>query len=519
MDDVQPFGFLVLVVSVVGLLAVLSSRLTERIKVPTPAFFLVGAAVAVTVVPGLDPPPERTVERLVTVALVAILFDGGMHIGWQRFRAAATPIVAVGVAGTFLTTAAMAVIAHVVFGLDWYLAALLGAAIAPTDPAVVFSVLGQRELVGRTGTILEGESGANDPVGIALMSSLLVAGGLGLGQVGSVAGEFTLQLLVGGVVGVLGGHALMWFMRAVPLPSEALYPLRTLAAAMALFGLGTVLHGSGFLAAFVAGIVIGDGRAPYQREIRRFHSSVASLGEIVAFVVLGLTVDLQVLARLDVWGPGLAIAVLLTVLVRPLLVGLCLLPVELSRNERVFMLFAGLKGAVPILLGSFLLTAHVADAERLYGVVVVVTAFSVLVQGSLVPAAVRLLGLTTAVVRPEPWAVGMRLRDEPVGAHEFRVREASPAHGRTVREITNAADDIWVSLVVREGRLLPVSADTTLRAGDDVLVLAEPSRYDVLASTFGAADQTRPRVPGVAAGTPRNGRAAGARRTTKETGT
>lgn len=400
MEDVQPFGLLVLVISVVGVLAVLSNRLTERFKVPSPAFFLAGAAVAAAVVPDLQEPPHRTVERLVTVALVVILFDGGLHIGWGRFRSAAAPIVVVGVLGTFLTTAAVAVLVHLAFGIDWYLAVLVGTAVAPTDPAVVFSVLGQRELVGRSGTILEGESGANDPVGIALMAALLAASGLGTGAFASVAGEFALQMVIGALLGVLGGRALLWFMRAVPLPSEALYPLRTLAGAMALYGLTTVAHGSGFLAVFVAGIAIGDGSAPYKREIRSFHSSLASLGEIVAFVVLGLTVDLAVLSRADVWVPGLIIGVLLCVLLRPLLVGLCLVRVDLTRNERAFVLFAGLKGAVPILLGSFLLAADVPEADRLYGIVVVVATFSVLVQGSLVPAAIRLLRLPTQPPSP-----------------------------------------------------------------------------------------------------------------------
>ncbi|MDT7546530.1 MAG: potassium/hydrogen antiporter, partial [Actinomycetota bacterium] len=182
-----------------------------------------------------------------------------------------------------------------------------------------------------------------------------------------------------------------WFMRAVPLPNEGLYPLRTLAASMLLFGLASVAHGSGFLAVFVAGILIGDAPAPHKREIRRFHSSLASLGEIVAFVVLGLTVDLGVLGRHNVWVPGLVIGLLLAAVVRPLFVGLCLARVDLSRGERAFVLFAGLKGAVPILLGSFLLAAHVPSAERLYGIVVVVVAFSVVVQGGLVPTAARLL--------------------------------------------------------------------------------------------------------------------------------
>jgi cell volume regulation protein A len=365
----------------------------SRLPIPLPALVFVGAAVIAALVPGLHAPPLDTVEKLVSIALAAILFDGGMQIGWRRFRAAAGAIAFVGVVGTFLTTAALAVLAHIAFGLDWYLAVLLGTAIAPTDPAVVFSVLGRRELAGRSGTILEGESGANDPVGIALMVSLLAAGGLGGRAFADVTGEFLLQMLVGGAVGALGGMALRRLLRAATVRAAGLGPLRTLAAATLLFALASVAHGSGFLAVFVAGIAIGDGPSPHERQIRVFHASLATLGEIVAFVVLGLTVDLDVLGRTDVWGPGLVLSALLALVVRPAVVGLCLLPVALARNERAFVLLAGLKGAVPILLGSFLLAADVDQAARLYGVVVVVVVVSVVVQGGLVPTAVRRLGL------------------------------------------------------------------------------------------------------------------------------
>jgi cell volume regulation protein A len=186
---------------------------------------------------------------------------------------------------------------------------------------------------------------------------------------------------------------LLWFMRRVALPGEGLYSLRTLASALVLFGAAALLHGSGFLAVFVAGIVIGDERAPYKGEIERFHGALAGLGEIVAFAVLGLTVDLSVLTRLNVWLPGLVLAVVVAFVVRPIAVGLCLVPARMPRNELAFVLFAGLKGAVPLLLGEMILAAHIPDAERWYGIVVIVVVFSVLVQGSLTPAAARVLNV------------------------------------------------------------------------------------------------------------------------------
>lgn len=487
MSDMNHYALIVLLVSAVALFAVLSNHLTERVKVPAPLFVLVGAAVAVQVIPSLQAPPDETIERLVTVALVLILFDGGMHIGWSRFRAAAGPIAAVGLAGTFLTTAGAAVLLHVGFDLSWYAAVLVATAVAPTDPAVVFSVLGQREIAGRSGTVLEGESGANDPVGIALMSSLIAAGSLGTAAFTQVASQFVLQMLVGAAVGVAGGRVLMWFMRRVPLPSEGLYPLRVAACAFMLFGVATLAHGSGFLAVFVAGIVIGDGRAPYKREIQRFHSALASLAEIVAFVALGLSVDLSVLVRADVWVPGLMLGAALAVAIRPLLVGACLLPFALRANERNFVLFAGLKGAVPILLGEFIRVADVPHAERLYGIVVVVVIFSVFVQGSLVSTVAHLLGLPMRSVEPEPWALGVGLGEEPEGVHRFTVAPGSAADGHPIKNLADLVGDIWISIVVRDRQLVPIRADTELRPGDEVVVLAHPDLQEALMSIFGGA--------------------------------
>lgn len=484
MTDTEPFALIVLLTAAVGLVAVLSNRLTERVKLPSPALVLVGAAIAVKVIPALHAPPQAAVARVVTVALVFILFDGGIHIGWSRFRSAAGPIAIVGVVGTFLTMAAGGVLVHFAFGLAWYVSLLVATAVAPTDPAVVFSVLGQREIQGRSDTILEGESGANDPVGIALMASLITAGGLSAGALGQVGGEFLLQMAVGAAVGAVGGLALLWFTRRVPLPSEGLYPLRTLACALLLYAIATLAHGSGFLAVFAAGIVLGDGRAPYKREIERFHTALASLAEIVAFVVLGLTIDLDVIARSDVWIPGLILGAALAFVIRPVLVGLCLVPARLKSNERNFVLFAGLKGAVPILLGSFLLAARVPEADRLYGIVAVVVVFSVVVQGSLVPAVARLLRVQMRAIEPEPWALGVRLRDEPAGVHRLTIRAGSPADGRTIDDLAGLPGDAWVSFVVRDGQLVPIGADTRLQPGDDVLVLADPGLHEKLITAF-----------------------------------
>jgi cell volume regulation protein A len=483
MSDIQTFAWLLLVTSAAVVAAVLSNRLTQWVRIPAPALMLAVAAIALQVFPDLHTPPEQTVDRLVTIALVLILFDGGMGIGWPRFRAATRPIGLVGIVGTFLTAVGAALFLHLVVGLDWYAAALVGTAVAPTDPAVVFSVLGQREVSGRSGTILEGESGANDPVGIALMASLLTAGGVSGHAFTQIVGEFALQMVVGAAIGVIGGRALLWFMR-VPLPGEGLYLIRTAACALALYGVATLAHGSGFLAVFVAGILIGDARAPYKREVEHFHSGLSSLAEITAFVVLGLTVELDVLARPEVWVAGLALAVVLSFVIRPIVVGPLLGGSGVSRNEKRFLMFAGLKGAVPILLGRFILGEGIPGAERLYGIVVVVVVFSVCVQGSLVPTVARLLHVPMREVEPEPWALGVRLRDEPNGVHRLTVAPGSPADGARIADLSVLPEGAWVSFVVRSGRLVPVNADTVLEAADEALVLGDADLDEELRSVF-----------------------------------
>lgn len=450
--------------------AVLSSRLSARIRIPAPALFLIAASALSTVFPVLGTVPKMLDEEVVTVALVFILFDGGMHIGWRRFRGSAGPIGWLGLAGTAVTAAALALAAHFVLGLDWQISLLLGAALSPTDPAVVFSVLGKREISGRSGTILEGESGANDPVGIALLVSLLAATGSGLDAVGGGILEFLLQMVVGAAVGFGGGWLMARLLRRISLANEALHSIWTLGAAVVLYSIAALAHGSGFLAVLLAGVLVGDARAPFKREIERFSSGIASVAEIVAFTLLGLSFSAEDVLRPDVLVPGLVIAALLILVIRPVLVGALSLPLRLSWGERGFILWAGLKGAVPILLGIFVLEAGVPGAQRLYGIIYVVVLVSVVVQGGLVPTAARLFRIPMRIVEPEPWAVGLRVNEEPEGFEMLRVREGSSADGRRVSEL-GLGESGWVSFVRRDGRLLQVRPSTRLRSGDEVLVL------------------------------------------------
>jgi cell volume regulation protein A len=285
------------------------------------------------------------------------------------------------------------------------------------------------------------------------------------------AGEFALQMALGIAFGVAGGLTLRWLLSHVPLPNEALYSLRAVAFALLVYGVTTVAHGSGFLAVLLAGILVGDTRAPYKREVERFASAASSLGEIVAFTVLGLSIPLSEAFGHGRGWTGLALAVVLILVVRPVFVGLVLAPIRLRRGERAFVLWAGLKGAVPILLGTYVLAEGVAGGERIYAVIFVVVLVSVVVQGGLVPELARMWDVRMRVVEPEPWALGMRFRDEPEGLHRFEVERGSAADGATIGDLP-LDEDVWISMVSRSGRLVQVRGTTELAAGDEVLALA-----------------------------------------------
>ncbi len=484
MHEVTAYGEIVLVVAMTLYLALLANKATERFPIPGPALFLIGAAVASDLIPRLRTAlPILTVERLGVIALIVILFDGGMHVGWRRLRGSIWPIASLGLLGTFATMGLIALFGHWVLGFSWTTAGLIGAAIAPTDPAVMFSVLGNRQVGGRSGTILEGESGANDPVGIALMLGLIALATTDSATGWTVAGDFVLEMVVGLAIGIAGGLALGAVMRRVSLPNDALYPLQTLASAGVIYGLASVAHGSGFLAVFVAGIVVGDVRAPYKGEIRRFHGSLASIGEISVFVALGLTVSLQELFSDNRWLEGIALAAVISFVVRPLVVGVLLVPTRLRRGEKLFIAWSGLKGAVPILLAAFALTEHVSGGPRIYDIVFVVVLFSVLVQGTGISRVAARLGVPIRAIEPEPWSVSIRLRREPHDLRRFVVAAGSRAAGEALSDIP-LSDSGWVSMIVRDGEAVPARGSTVLEPGDQVIVLADPPDHVKLQRLF-----------------------------------
>jgi potassium/hydrogen antiporter len=497
MTEITDFATIVLLVTGGFAVAVLSTKITARVPVPAPAIFLVAAALVSDLWPRLyGEVPIKTVERIAVVALIVILFNGGMDIGWRRFRAAAGPILSLGVIGTFATAGIVAAFAHYALGFDWMLAGIVGAALAPTDPAVMFSVLGRREIAGRSGTTLEGEAGVNDPAGIALMLGMIELASHEDASRLVVLREFVVEMSIGAAMGLLGALILVPLLRRVRLPSEGLYPVLTIALAGTLYAATSLTHGSGFLAVFVTGLFLGDARTPYKGEIERFHGSLAALAELVVFVALGLTVSIGGLSG-RVWGDGIALALVLALLARPLVVVGTLATARLRWTERAFIAWAGLKGAVPILLAAFAVLGGVTGADRVYGIVFVVVLVSVIGQGTLVPLVARVLHIPMHERPSLPWQLAVGLTEEPHGAREFMVAPGSRAEGHEIRDLP-LGEHAWVTLIVRNGAAIQPSGSLLLCAGDRVLMLTEHDDQTALSELFekgGLTEATRPSPP------------------------
>jgi potassium/hydrogen antiporter len=384
MAEISTFGLLVLTVATGAAFLLAWSQIAARLPLPGAAFFLVAAAVVSNLLPGVGEALSiRSVERITVVALIVILFDGGLNVGWHRFRTALPAIGLLGIVGTAGTAALMAIFAHYLFGFSWVLAGIIGAALAPTDPAVMFSELRGRQIGGRASIALEGEAGINDAVSIALVVGLVDYAHTAHGSLLVVLREFLVEIGVGFAIGAVAGAVLPFLLRHARFPAEGLYGIAGLVAAAFAYGAASSAHGSGFLAVFVVGVLLGAERTPHKGEIERFSRALASFAEMAAFAALGLTIDLGILGDRGIWYDGLLLALLLVLVARPLVVLPLLALLRMRWGERLFIAWGGMKGAAPILLAAVAALAGF-ESERMYGIVFIVVLFSVVVQGGTV---------------------------------------------------------------------------------------------------------------------------------------
>jgi cell volume regulation protein A len=370
------------------LIALAASPFARRIGIPAPAAFL-AAGVAVGAL-GLAPTEDLdvvTLEQIGAVALYAILFQGGLDTGLRAWGRSARPIVALGLPGTAATAAGLGTIAHFLLGLEWELAVLVGIALAPTDPAAVYAVLRGQRAETRARTVLEGESGFNDPIGISLMVVAVAMIGPEGATVADGAVRLAEELGIGLACGVAGGVALVVGLRASPRLDESLQAVVVLVAALAI-GAGTAtLHGSGFLAVYAAGLIASDTWAAQDGRHHAVPAAAAAVAEPVLFALLGAA-----FAATVGWAEvahGLVLAVATAFLVRPLVAAVCTVASGLTRRERVLVSWGGLKGAVPLLLAAYPALESLEHFTETQAIALVATAASIVVQGATLGAVAR----------------------------------------------------------------------------------------------------------------------------------
>lgn len=466
--DVQVLNEFVLVGSAVLLLAILAVRLSSRAGLPSLLVYLLMGVLLGESFIGVPFEDAMLAQVISFGALAIILAEGGLTTSWRETRPVLRLGLSLATVGTVVSITVVAVGAHYVLGLPWELAVLLGAVCSPTDAAAVFSVLRVVPLPRRVTSALEAESGFNDAPTVVLVT-LISTGAVGDHHPGVVGLIVLGQLALGIGVGLAAGFGGAWLMRRVALPTAGLYPLAVLSIALLGYGSAAVLEGSGFAAVYVAALVLGNSELPHRAATRSFAEGVAWLSQIGLFVVLGLLLSPGTIT-LETVGLALAAGLLLTLVARPLSVAVSALLQPMPWRELSFMSWAGLRGAVPIVLTTIPLSQGVEGAERLFDLVfVMVVVFTVVTAPSL-PLVARVLRVAR---RSEPRDLEVETAPlERIAADllQVTISPVSRLHGVEVGEL-RLPPGASVSLVVRDGTSLVPQGSTSLRHGDELLVV------------------------------------------------
>jgi cell volume regulation protein A len=450
------------------LVAVLAVRLSSRTGVPALLVYLgIGLLVGEAGL-GVRFEDYTLTSQLGLVALAVILAEGGLTTRWSQVRGSLPVAVVLSTVGVFITVAVVGGLTMLVLGTSLRTAILLGAAVASTDAAAVFSVLRRLPLKTRVRSVLEAESGLNDAptvVLVTLASSSSWATTSALEVAGLVLYELAVGLVVGLAVGWLGRVTL----GRLALPSAGLYPLATVALVLLAFGAAGSVGASGFLAVYVAGLVVGSARLPHRRAVLGFATSLALLAELGLFVLLGL---LASPARLiDAVPAAVLVGAAALLLARPLAVLVSTTPFRVPWREQVFLAWSGLRGAVPIVLATVPVSAGIAGATDVLDVVFVLVVVYTLVQAPTLPWVGRRLGLVEDLEARDLEVESAPLEQVRADLLQVQVRPGSHLHGVYVDELRLPRGAV-LSLVVRDGEGTVPTPETRLQRGDQLLVVA-----------------------------------------------
>lgn len=473
--------YLLLILALLLLAAVAASKASSRFGVPSLLLFLgIGMLLGSDGPGGVYFADAGLAQSIGTVALAFILFSGGLDTDWKAIR----PVLGTGLllanVGVLISTLLFGTFAVLVFGLTWLEGMLLGAIISSTDAAAVFSVLRMSNvhLRGDLEPLIELESGSNDPIAVFLtigLTSLLVTPGT---SIWGLVPLFFWEMLLGAALGFALGWLMTWLINRIHLDVEGLYPVLSTAAVLLVFGATVLLHGNGFLAVYVAGITMGNQRLVHRQSLARFHDALAWLMQISMFLTLGLLVFPSQLV--PVIGVGLIGALVLTLVIRPIQVFVALAFTRYTPAEKFMVAWAGLRGAVPIVLATFPLIAGIGQASFMFNIVFFIVLVSVLFQGTTIRLVATMLGLNTGTPQQEHHS----LEFIPAVGEESRVCDlvvpvGAQAASMTIRDL-GLPRNVLVILIERNGKQIVPSGATVIREGDHLRVLADPAQLDEL---------------------------------------
>ncbi|RYY04383.1 MAG: potassium/proton antiporter [Gammaproteobacteria bacterium] len=463
------------------IISILASTLSPRMGMPLLLVFLIiGMLAGEDGFAGIHFQNVKAAYFMGTLALAVILFDGGLRTEIHLFRVGLRPALSLATLGVVITVGVCGALAAWILGLSWVHGLLLGAIVGSTDAAAVFSVLTMQGLAlkSRVGATLEIESGLNDPMAVFLtimLVELMVTKQAHFSWL--MLGDFVWEMGAGTVVGVVGGRLLAHGVQRLQL-SPGLYPLLALFGGVFIFGLAAVMHASGFLAVYLAGLMVGNRVTRGLYNIQRFHDGFAWLAQISLFLMLGLLVSPHKL--MDYAGSALLVGVLLMFVARPLAVWLCLLPFQFSWQEKTFISWVGLRGAVPIVLAMFPWLAGVPEWNFFFNIAFFIVLISLVVQGWTVGPMARWLNLNVPTSSSRVQRVELGIPGQ-VG-HEFvgyKLAEGSPALRRTVGSL-HLPNKAQLLCLLRDGNPVALEPEQKFLADDHIFLLSLPTELDAL---------------------------------------
>ncbi len=467
-------GLILLLGALVVIAAIVAARIAHQIGLPGLLVFLGLGLVLGEAGLGVRFDNAALAQALGLSALVLILAEGGLTTNWVHARAAAVAALALATAGVAVTILVVAVVSHWLLPLTWRNALLLGAVLAPTDAAAVFSVLRKLPLPPRLSGMLEAESGLNDAPAV-LAVTVLSETGPHAPAPALVAGIIGYQLAAGAAIGLLAGLLGALSLRRVALPASGLYPIAVLALIVASYGAASLAHASGFLAVYMAALVLGNVRLPHGPATRGFAEGIAWLAQIGLFVMLGLLVSPARLPTAVL--PALVAGSVLVLIARPAAVIVSTLPMRVPWRQQAFLSWAGLRGAVPIVLATIPMSARSPDATSLFDIVFVVVVVFTLLQGPTLPQVARRLKVITPAEPTEIDIEAAPLEVLPADLLQARIPPGSRLHGVEIFELRLPAE-ANVALIVRDGRGFVPQPTTVLQTGDWLLVVAAAAVHE-----------------------------------------